>query len=61
MRPQPLFRIMVDGDIEVEVDVPSIYVPKLRRDGRQTARVELENGTRPAGARAHVPGRDQSA
>jgi HlyD family secretion protein len=56
MMPQPLFRIMVDGDIELEVDVPSIHVPKLRGDGRQTARVEVENGTEVSGRVRLVPG-----
>jgi HlyD family secretion protein len=56
MMPQPLFRIMVDGDIELEVDVPSIHVPKLRGDGRQTARVEVENGTELSGRVRIVPG-----
>jgi HlyD family secretion protein len=56
MMPQPLFRIMVDGDVELEVDVPSIHVPKLRGDGRQTARVEVENGTELSGRVRIVPG-----
>ncbi len=56
MMPQPLFRIMVDGEIELEVDVPSIHVPKLRADGRQTARVEVENGTELSGRVRLVPG-----
>jgi HlyD family secretion protein len=40
--PQPLFRIAVDGDIELVADVPSIYVPKIVA-GR-TAQVGLEDG-----------------
>jgi HlyD family secretion protein len=56
MMPQPLFRIMIDGDIELEVDVPSIHVPKLRGDGRQTARVEVENGIELSGRVRIVPG-----
>jgi HlyD family secretion protein len=56
MMPQPLFRIMIDGDIELEVDVPSIHMPKLRGDGRQTARVEVENGTELSGRVRIVPG-----
>jgi HlyD family secretion protein len=56
MMPQPLFRIMIDGDIELEVDVLSIHVPKLRSDGRQTARVEVENGTELSGRVRIVPG-----
>jgi HlyD family secretion protein len=27
---EPLFRIMVDNEIELEADVPSIHVPKLK-------------------------------
>jgi multidrug efflux pump subunit AcrA (membrane-fusion protein) len=56
MRPEPLYRIMINGEIELEVDVPSIHVPKLRADGRQTARVELENGTELSGRVRLVPG-----
>jgi HlyD family secretion protein len=56
LMPQPLFRIMIDGDIELEVDVPSIHVPKLRGDGRQIARVEVENGTELSGRVRIVPG-----
>ena len=39
---EPLFRIAVDGEIEVEVEVPGIYVPILARG--QTARVEVDDG-----------------
>jgi multidrug efflux pump subunit AcrA (membrane-fusion protein) len=46
--PDPLFRIAVDGEIELVADVPSIYVPKL--EPKQTARVELEDGR-------EIPGR----
>ena len=56
MRPEPLYRIMINGEIELEVDVPSIHVPKLRADGRQTARVEVENGTELSGRVRLVPG-----
>src|SRR5271155_1602600 len=45
LRAEPLYRIMVNNEIELEADVPSLHVGKLRADGRQTARVELENGT----------------
>ncbi|CAL8968988.1 hypothetical protein RHODGE_RHODGE_02572 [Rhodoplanes serenus] len=38
----PLFRIAVDGEIELMAEVPSIYLPKLQPG--QTARVELEEG-----------------
>jgi RND family efflux transporter MFP subunit len=56
MRAEPLFRIMINNEIELEVDVPSIHVPKLRADGRQSARVELENGTEVSGRVRLVPG-----
>jgi multidrug efflux pump subunit AcrA (membrane-fusion protein) len=55
-RAEPLFRIMINNEIELEVDVPSIHVPKLRADGRQTARVEVENGTEVSGRVRLVPG-----
>ena len=41
-RTEPLFRIAVDGEIELEAEVPSIHVPKLAPG--QTARVEIEDG-----------------
>ena len=56
LRAEPLYRIMINAEIELEVDVPSIQVPKLRADGRQTARVEVENGTEVAGRVRLVPG-----
>jgi RND family efflux transporter MFP subunit len=40
-RTQPLYRIAVDGEIELEAEVPSIHVPKLAPG--QTARVEVED------------------
>ena len=52
---EPLFRIMVNGEIELEVEVPSIHVPKLKRDANQTARVELENGVALSGRVRRVP------
>jgi multidrug efflux pump subunit AcrA (membrane-fusion protein) len=55
-RAEPLFRIMINGEIELEVDVPSIHVTKLKADGRQTARVEVENGTELSGRVRLVPG-----
>jgi multidrug efflux pump subunit AcrA (membrane-fusion protein) len=55
-RAEPLFRIMINNEIELEVEVPSIHVPKLRADGRQTARVEVENGTEVTGRVRLVPG-----
>jgi HlyD family secretion protein len=39
---EPLFRIAVASEIEVEVEVPGIYVPILARG--QTARVEVDDG-----------------
>jgi multidrug efflux pump subunit AcrA (membrane-fusion protein) len=39
MMGEPLFRIAVDNEIELEAEVPSIHVPALNRD--QTARVEI--------------------
>ncbi len=41
-RAEPLFRIAVDKEIELEVEVPSIHVPKL--GAGQTARVQTEDG-----------------
>ena len=56
LRAEPLYRIMVNNEIELEVDVPSLHVGKLRADGRQTARVELENGTEVSGRVRLMPG-----
>ena len=39
---EPLFRIAGDSEIEVEAEVPGIYVPILARG--QTARVEVDDG-----------------
>jgi multidrug efflux pump subunit AcrA (membrane-fusion protein) len=39
---EPLFRIMVDGKIELEVEVPSVHLPKLKAGA--TARVAVESG-----------------
>jgi multidrug efflux pump subunit AcrA (membrane-fusion protein) len=41
-RAEALFRIAVDKEIELEVEVPSIHVPKL--GAGQTARVQTEDG-----------------
>jgi RND family efflux transporter MFP subunit len=54
-RAEPLFRIMIDGEIELEVEVPSIHVPKLRRDANQTARIDIENGVALGGRVRLVP------
>lgn len=43
MPSEPLFRIAIDGEIELEAEVPSIHVPELASG--QTARVEVD-GTR---------------
>ncbi len=40
-RADPLFRIAIDGEIELEAEVPSIHIPKLATG--QTARVEIED------------------
>jgi multidrug efflux pump subunit AcrA (membrane-fusion protein) len=56
LRAEPLYRIMVNNEIELEVNVPSLHVGKLRADGRQTARVEVENGTEVSGRVRLVPG-----
>ncbi len=39
---EPLFRIAVDGEIELEADIPSIHVPVLSPG--QGARVQVEEG-----------------
>ncbi|MGZ5866360.1 MAG: efflux RND transporter periplasmic adaptor subunit [Xanthobacteraceae bacterium] len=39
---EPLFRIMVDGRIELEVEVPSAHLPKLKPGA--TARVAIDGG-----------------
>jgi multidrug efflux pump subunit AcrA (membrane-fusion protein) len=40
-RAGPLFRIAVDGDVELAAEVPSIYVPKL--EAKQNVRVTTED------------------
>jgi HlyD family secretion protein len=40
-RADPLFRIAIDGEIELEAEVPSIHIQKLATG--QTARVEIED------------------
>jgi RND family efflux transporter MFP subunit len=39
---EPLFRIAVDNEIELEADIPSIHMPLLARD--QGARVQIDDG-----------------
>jgi RND family efflux transporter MFP subunit len=48
-RAEPLFRIMINNELELEVEVPSIHVPKLKRDTGQAAHVEVENGAQLGG------------
>jgi len=52
-RAEPLFRIAIDGDIELEAEVSSIHVPKLAAG--QTARVEIEDGRELTGSVRFVP------
>ncbi len=52
-RAEPLFRIAVDGEIELEAEVPSIHVPKLAQG--QTARIEIEDGRELSGSVRLVP------
>ncbi len=42
VRPEPLYRIAVDNEIELEAEVPSIYVPQL--NSGQSVRVEIDDG-----------------
>jgi HlyD family secretion protein len=51
---EPLFRIAVDNEIELEADVPSIHIPMLAPG--QTARVEIENSRELSGKVRLVPG-----
>jgi HlyD family secretion protein len=48
---EPLFRIAVDNEIELEADVPSIHVPEL--GAGQSARVEVD-GTRELSGRVRL-------
>jgi multidrug efflux pump subunit AcrA (membrane-fusion protein) len=52
-RADPLFRIAIDGEIELEAEVPSIHVPKLAPG--QTARVEIEDRRELTGSVRLVP------
>src|SRR5262249_35801496 len=52
-RADPLFRIAIDGEIELEAEVPSIHVPKLAPG--QTARIEIEDGRELTGSVRLVP------
>jgi multidrug efflux pump subunit AcrA (membrane-fusion protein) len=51
----PLFQIMINDELELQVDVPSIHVPKLRADGNQTVRVQVDNGAQVNGRVRAVP------
>jgi multidrug efflux pump subunit AcrA (membrane-fusion protein) len=51
---EPLFRIAVDSDIELEAEIPSIHVPLLMP--RQTARIVIENNRELRGEVRLVPG-----
>jgi HlyD family secretion protein len=42
MGPEPLFRIIVGNKLEIEAEVPSVQLPKLKPG--ELARVRLENG-----------------
>jgi multidrug efflux pump subunit AcrA (membrane-fusion protein) len=42
MQNEPLFRIAIDNEIELEAEVPSVHVPELQPN-KQTARIEIEN------------------
>jgi HlyD family secretion protein len=55
MSPDPLFRIAVDNEIELEAEVPSIHVPALAAG--QTARVEIGAGRELSGRVRLVPAR----
>ena len=52
---EPLFQIMINDELELQVDVPSIHVPKLRADGNQTAQVRVDNGAQVSGHVRTVP------
>jgi multidrug efflux pump subunit AcrA (membrane-fusion protein) len=53
MMMEPLYRIAVDNDIELEADVPSIHVPELATG--QTARVEIGESRELSGKVRLVP------
>ncbi len=53
MPTEPLFRIAVDGEIELEAEVPSIHVPELASG--QTARIEVEGNHELSGSVRLVP------
>jgi multidrug efflux pump subunit AcrA (membrane-fusion protein) len=53
MQQEPLFRIAVDDEIELEGDVPSVHIPMLASG--QTARIEVENSRELSGRVRLVP------
>ena len=53
LSPEPLFRIAVDNDIELEAEVPSVHVPAL--SSGQTARVEIGDSRELSGRVRLVP------
>src|SRR5713226_2848914 len=53
MPTEPLFRIAVDNEIELEADVPSVHVPAL--SSGQTARVEIGDNRELSGRVRLVP------
>lgn len=50
---EPLFRIAVDGEIELEAEIPSAHVPELAAG--QTVRIEVEGGYALSGSVRLVP------
>jgi multidrug efflux pump subunit AcrA (membrane-fusion protein) len=54
LQTEPLFRIAVDSDIELEAEIPSIHVPLLAP--KQTARIVIENNRELRGEVRLVPG-----
>ena len=53
MQAEPLFRIVVDGKIDLDVEVPSLHVPKLKPGA--TARVAVDGGPEINGRVRTVP------
>jgi multidrug efflux pump subunit AcrA (membrane-fusion protein) len=47
LQAEPLFRIMVDNEVELEVEVPSLHLPKLKSG--ETARVTIDDGVERSG------------
>jgi RND family efflux transporter MFP subunit len=54
MQNEPIFRIAVDNEIELEAEVPSVHIPILAPG--QTARVEIEDSRELSGKVRLVPG-----